>query len=58
MKKVSLLGLLLLSLAACKQNTKEPEKTEEVAKELEVEVAAAEEMVEKEAVKDSERVVE
>lgn len=28
MKKVSLLGLLLLSLAACKQNTKEPEKTE------------------------------
>lgn len=34
MKKVSLLGLLLLSLAACKQNTKEPEKTEEVATEV------------------------
>ena len=33
MKKVSLLGLLLLSLAACKQNTKEPEKTEEVTAE-------------------------
>lgn len=33
MKKVSLLGLLLLSLAACKQNTKEPEKTEEVTTE-------------------------
>ena len=33
MKKVSLLGLLLLSLAACKQNTKAPEKTEEVTTE-------------------------
>ena len=30
MKKVSLLGLLFLSLAACKNATKEPAKTEEV----------------------------
>lgn len=45
MKKVSLLGLLLLSLAACKQNTKEPEKTEEVITE-----AAAEAVHESKAV--------
>jgi len=45
MKKVSLLGLLLLSLAACKQNTKEPEKTEEVTTE-----AAAEAVHESKAV--------
>lgn len=34
MKKVSLLGLLILSMTACKNNTKEPEKTEEVTKEV------------------------
>ena len=45
MKKVSLLGLLLLSLAACKQNTKEPEKTEVVTTE-----AAAEAVHESKAV--------
>ena len=45
MKKVSLLGLLLLSLAACKHNTKEPKKTEEVTTE-----AAAEAVHESKAV--------
>ena len=39
MKKVSLLGLLFLSLAACRNNTKEPEKTEEVTTEVAAESA-------------------
>lgn len=39
MKRVTLLGLLFLSLAACKNNTKEPEKTEEVTTEVTAESA-------------------
>ena len=39
MKKVNLLGLLFLSMIACKNNMKEPEKTEEVTKEVTTESA-------------------